>query len=417
MLGRVVVVALTLLALGLVEGAQARDRWVLIGTRDVDLAKTTDTVDVSEAKGGFRAVRVEAKRQGIDLTLVRVIYADGTAHDENRLIHLLKGERSKAIDERDASRFVDRVDLTFKSNAGAGSPARVEIWALQNDEGRRARRGGEAVASPEAAGTPSAAETPEKAERTRPSDAKPGERTETGDVMFGHQDVGFGMDQDTIRVGSETGKFARLRLRVLKNDVFVKSLKVVYNDGTTQDIVLDQPVKQGARTAWYDVNAGEFIREIQLLYRSRPNFSGQARVEVTGQYAPDWLGATGEGRKYNAGWVLLGAQSAGMFGVNSIKAFGFDKDVIPVGANEGGFKKIRIKVRNRSITLKQLRVVYYDGPDTVIDRRTRVDPDQIEGPWDVKADAPIKQIVASYRGRIVWGKGAGVPVVEIWGQH
>lgn len=410
MLGRVVIVALALLAYGAAEVAEARDRWVLIGTRDVDLANTTDSVDVSQARGTFRALRVEAKRQGIDLTLVRVVYGDGTVHDEDRLIHLLKGERSKPIDEREASRFVDRVELTYKSNPGVGSPARVEIWALQNNEGRRARRD-------QTDDEEDADETPEKAERTKPSEAQPGERTETGDVMFGHQEVGFGMDEDTIRVGSETGKFARLRLRVLKNDVFVKSLKVVYNDGSTQDIVLDQPVKQGARTAWYDVNAGEFIREIHMLYRSRPNFSGQARVEVTGQYAPDWLGASGEGRKYNEGWVLLGAQSAGMFGVNSIKAFGFDKDVIPVGANEGGFKKIRIKVRNRSITLKELRVVYYDGPDTVIDRRTRVDPDQIEGPWEVKADAPIKQIVASYRGRIVWGKGKGVPVVEIWGQH
>jgi hypothetical protein len=414
MLGRVLVAALTLLAIGVANAAQARDRWVLIGTRDVDLTKSSDAVDVSQARGAFKAVRVEAKRQGIDLTLVRVVYGDGTAHDENRLIHLLKGERSKPIDERDASRFVDRVELTYTSNAGAGSPARVEVWALQNDEGRRARRDGDQVAVSQPEPAPDAVE---KAERTKPSGAMPGERTESGDVMFGHQDVGFGMDQDTIRVGSETGKFARLRLRVLKNDVFVKSLKVSYNDGSTQDIVLDQQVKQGGRTAWYDINGAEFIREIQLLYRSRPNVSGQARVEVTGQYAPGWLGAQGEGRKFNEGWVLLGAQSAGMFGVKSIKAFGFDKDVIPVGANEGGFKKIRIKVRNRSITLKELRVVYYDGPDTVIDRRTRVDPDQIEGPWDIKADAPIKQIVASYRGRIVWGKGSGVPVVEIWGQH
>lgn len=416
MLGRVLVVALAVLTCGLLDVAHARDRWVLIGTRDVDLTQTSDTVDVSQASGAFKAVRIEAKRQGIDLTLVRVVYGDGNAHDESRLIHLLKGERSKPIDERDGNRFIDRVELAFKSQPGVGSPARIEVWALQSDAGRRARREGSdvAISNPEREPTPDAAEKPE---RTKPSDAKPGERTESGDVMFGHQDVGFGMDQDTIRVGSETGKFARVRLRVLKNDVFLKSLKVVYNDGSAQDIVLDQQVKQGARTAWYDVNAAEFIREVQMLYRSRPNFSGQARVELTGQYAPGWLGAEGEGRKFNEGWVLLGAQSAGMFGVNSIKAFGFDKDVIPVGANESGFRKIRVKVRNRSITLKELRVVYYDGTDTVIERRARVDPDQIEGPWEVKADAPIKQIVASYRGRIVWGKGQGVPVVEIWGQH
>ncbi len=414
MSARVLVAILGVWAASLASVAEARDRWVLVGTKDVDLAKSSEGIDVAQARGAFRAIRVEAKRQGVDLTQVRVLYRDGSAHDENRTIHLLKGERSKPIGQSQEDRFIDRVDLSFASNAGAGSPARIEVWALQTDEGLRKRRDDGSVA--ERKDTPETKEA-EPPSRTKPSEAKPGERTEGGDVMFGYQDVGFGMDSDTIRVGSETGKFSKLRLRVLKNDVFVNSLKVVYNDGSSDDIVLNTQVKQGSRSQWYDVKPTEFIREIQLTYRSRPNVTGQARVEVTGQYAADWLGATGEGRKYNEGWVLLGAQSAGMFGVNTIKAFGFDKDVIPVGANEGGFKKIRIKVRNRSITLKDLRVVYYNGPDTLIERRTRVDPDQIEGPWDVKADAPIKQIVASYRGRIVWGKGSGVPVVEIWGQH
>lgn len=412
MLGRVLVAALGLWVAGMAGVAQARESWVLVGSQEVDLTKGNDRVDVSQARGAFKAIRVEAKRQGIDLTLVRVLYGDGTSYDEDRVIHLLKGERSKPIGTTQSNKFLDKIDLTFKADQGAGGSARVEIWALQSDDGRRAKRDGGDVAAKEQEPA-----TPAPASRTKPSEAKPGERTEGGDVMFGYQDVGFGIDKDTIRVGSETGKFSKLRLRVLKNDVFVNTLKVVYIDGTSEDIVLNAQVKQGARSPWYDVKATEFIREIELTYRSRPNISGQARVEVTGQYAPDWLGATGEGRKYNEGWVLLGAQSAGMFGVNSIKAFGFDKDVIPVGANEGGFRKIRIKVRNRSITLKEVRVTYYNGPDTVIDRRTRVDPDQIEGPWDVKADAPIKQIVASYRGRLVWGKGTGVPVVEIWGQH
>ena len=36
---------------------------------------------------------------------------------------------------------------------------------------------------------------------------------------------------------------------------------------------------------------------------------------------------------------------------------GFEKDVIPVGKNEGGFRQIRLKVRDRSITLREIRVV------------------------------------------------------------
>lgn len=391
-----------------------RDRWVLIGTHDIDPTRDSQTIDVSKARGSFKAFRVEAKREAVDLTRVRIVYGTASAHDEDRLIHLLAGERSKPIDLRADERFVDRVEVTYKSQSGAGAKPRLEIWALQSPDGRQARRDGDAEVERE-----TAIAVPEsKADPDRPSDARPGERTEGGDIMFGAQDVGFGMDTDVIRVGSDVGKFARIRLRVLKNDIFINSLKISYVDGTSQDVPLDQEVKQGRRSDWLDVNGGAFIKDIQLLYRSKPNFNGQARVEVTGQYAPGWLGADGEGRRYNQGWVLLGSQSARMFVMKGgMKSMGFDTDTIPVGANEGGFKRIRIKVRNRSITLKDIRVVYADGDDTLIDRRTRVDPEQIEGPWDVRSNGRIKEIVASYRGRIVWGKGSGVPVVEIWGQH
>lgn len=389
MINRLLAIAFLLIATGLVSAAEARDRWLLIGERDIDLSEDSAEIVLTEARGAYKAFRVRARRGGVDLTLVRVFYGDGTTHDEDRLIHLKPGERSRPIDPGEESRFVDRIDLTYKSEPDVRRPTRVQVWGLQDNEGRRAKRDEREI---------------------KVTDAP-------GEVLFGYKKVGFGVDTDSIRVGSETGKFSRVRLRVLKNDVFVKTVKVVYQGGKAEEYAIDDRIPKGARTRWFDVEPDQFIQDIQLVYRSRPNFSGQAIVEVSGQYAPGWLGPEGNARKYNQGWVLLGAQSAGMFGVDSIKSFGFDRDVIPVGVNEGGFKKIRLKVRNRSITLRQLRVVYHDGEDTIIKRRARVDPGQTEGPWDVKSGAPIKQIVASYRGRIVWGKGTGVPVVEIWGKH
>ena len=389
MIKRLLVTIVFLLGAGLVTGADARDRWRLMGEEEIALSETSADIVLTQARGAYKALRVRARRGGVVLTSVRVFYGDGTRHDEDRQIKLNSGERSKPIDAGEEGRFVDRVDLTYKSDPDARRPVRVQVWGLQDSKGRRAKR--------------------EKRE-IKAADAP-------GEVLFGYKKVGFGVDTDTIRVGSETGKFARVRLRVLKNDVFVKSVKVVYQGGKAEEFAIDDRIPKGARTRWFDVEPEQFIQDIELVYRSRPNFSGQAIVEVSGQYAPGWLGPEGNARKYNQGWVLLGAQSAGMFGVDSVKSFGFDRDVIPVGVNEGGFKKIRLKVRNRSITLRQLRIVYYEGDDTVIKRRARVDPGQTEGPWDVKPGAPIKQIVASYRGRIVWGKGKGVPVVEIWGKH
>ena len=169
---------------------------------------------------------------------------------------------------------------------------------------------------------------------------------------------------------------------------------------------------KNSRTNWIDLKGDRFIKEIQLVYRSKPSFRGQARIEVFGKYAPGWLGPQGEGRKYNQGWVLLGAQTAGFVG--------FDKDVIPVGANEGGFKRIRVTVRDRAITLNEVKVIYTDGTDETIPVRTRVDAGGSYGPIDLKGRrAAIDRIEAKYRSRFFdsSARGKGSAIVEVWGQH
>jgi hypothetical protein len=246
-----------------------------------------------------------------------------------------------------------------------------------------------------------------------PSTAVPGRATAGGDVLFGAQYVGFGVDRDVIRVGNEIGKFDRIRLRVLDNDIYINEMKVIYANGETDTLAVNANVPKNSRTNWIDLKGDRFIKEIQLVYRSKPSFRGQARVEVFGHYAPGWLGPQGEGRKYNQGWVLLGAQTAGFVG--------FDKDVIPVGANEGGFKKIRVTVKDRAITLNEVRVIYTDGTDETIPVRTRVDAGGTYGPIDLKGQrrTAIDRIEAKYRSRFFdsSAKGKGSAIVEVWGQH
>src|SRR5690606_32338057 len=154
------------------------------------------------------------------------------------------------------------------------------------------------------------------------TEAAPGRATAGGDVLFGAENVGFLTDRDVIRVGNEIGKFSKIRLRVLENDIHINEMKVVFNNGESDTLAINADIPKNSRTSWIEMRGDRFIKEIQLDYRSRPNFKGQARVEVFGKYAAGWLGPRGEGRKYNHGWVLLGAQTAGFVG--------FDKDVIPV---------------------------------------------------------------------------------------
>ncbi len=422
MFRRLVVALCVILATGVFVTAEARkkkrysgDQLVVISELDIDLALDRYSIDVSKAKGAYKGIRVRnADGYLFDLSRVQVVYNDGTVHNEDRQIDMYRGERSRPIDEQPESRFVDQVNITQEPGRGRG---RLQVLGIQDAEGRSMERGGRSTAGsgyvPPRPSRPDDALSgamPVRPTTAAPSTAVPGQQTEGGDVLFGAQYVGFGVDRDVIRVGNEIGKFDRIRLRVLDNDIFINEMKVVYANGEADALAVNADIPKNSRTNWIDLKGDRFIKEIQLVYRSRPSFSGQARIEVFGQYAPGWLGPQGEGRKYNQGWVLLGAQTAGFVG--------FDKDVIPVGRNEGGFRRLRVTVKDRAITLNEIRVVYSNGGEETVPVRTKVEAGGTYGPVDLgdSRRQAIERIEAKYRSRI-FSAGKGSAIVEIWGQH
>jgi hypothetical protein len=418
MFRRLVLAGLAILAIGTLSTAQAQSRndsWVLLGTRTVSLLNERDTIDVTPAPGRFKAIRLVAQRRGIDISKVEVLYSDGRVHNEERRINLLPGERTRPIDPRDRGAFIDRVTMFYKTQPGNVVPALIEVYGLQNSADASAKRPSSAP-PPSASAPPSAAAAPAVVPAPaagQASQAKPGQQITGGDVLFGAKSVGFAVDRDVLRVGAEIGKFDRIRLRVIDNDVFINTIKVVYANGDTEDFNVNAEIKKNSRTPWVQLKGDRFIKEIQMQYRSRPGSRDQAYVEVYGQYAEGWLGPQGEGRKYNDGWVLLGAQTAG---------YTIDRnDVIPVGRNEGGFKRVRVQVRDQAITLFEVRVVYGNGEvDIIPANRTKVDPGSVFGPLDLKGGTRvIQEIRPTYRTRIFQqgGISRGRAWVEFWGQH
>jgi hypothetical protein len=239
-----------------------------------------------------------------------------------------------------------------------------------------------------------------------------GKATDNGEVLFGVQDVGFLVDRDVIRVGSEIGKFDRIRLRVLRNEIFVTDLKAIFDDGTTETLLTDAKIQADRKTDWITLKHKGFIKEIQLVYRSKPDFKGQARVEVFGEYESGWLGPNGEGRKFNDGWVLLGTDTAG--------SVGFDRVKIPVGQNDGGFTQLRVSVKDRDVTMTNLAVVYNDGAkDELETNRTKIAADAAFGPVDLKKGTTIKEIEATWRSRALATskRDRAYATVQVWGKH
>ena len=102
--------------------------------------------------------------------------------------------------------------------------------------------------------------------------------------QLGCQKVGFLVDKDVIKVGRGEGKFKAIRLKVEGNKVYMMDLKVIYANGQPDDIAVRDEIRAGGETRPLDLKGerGRAIKEIQMVYRSQPNFKGEATVCVEG---------------------------------------------------------------------------------------------------------------------------------------
>jgi hypothetical protein len=376
--------AVALAVLPAVAQQSPRPQWSRIASESPTAAEGVLAFDLSAARGQWKALRLEIKGGDLTVTKIEIHYVGGARYTETRLIALLEGERTRPLDPG-PDRFIDRVLVRYRKDAAAKGNVAVELWGQQSSVGAGAERGSLAPSSPAVAAQPASRE-----------------------VLIGMQRIIPGADGFDV---GEVGRFARLRLKAHDTDVHVERVGVIYADGTTENFALDVRLAAGAVGPWIDVRSDRFIRRVEPVYKSRPGLRAVARVELTGELAPDWLGPRGPGRDFNGGWVLLGAQTAGFVG--------FDRDLIPVGTNEGGFRNLRVSVRDRAVTLEQLVVVYASGGPQIIRLGQRIDAGGSLGPVALDPERPILEIRARYRSRYLDRRASGwrPAIVEVWGQH
>jgi hypothetical protein len=71
--------------------------------------------------------------------------------------------------------------------------------------------------------------------------------------LLGQQNIGFGADRDVVRVGRQEGRFSAIRLRVDRADVFLISLRVVYERGQVDDYQVNTRMRAGTETQPLDL--------------------------------------------------------------------------------------------------------------------------------------------------------------------
>jgi hypothetical protein len=185
-------------------------------------------------------------------------------------------------------------------------------------------------------------------------------------VLLGEKSVAFRVDRDVINIGHgedwyRDRRFRQLRFVADRNDVHMMSIRLVYHNGFAEDFRVDRLIRQGDSLPLDLRGDRSFIRRIEMVYRSRPDFRGEAVIRVFGEPSrrgpppPPPPPMPGPGP---AAWVELGCQQVALVGK--------DRDTIRVGRREGRFKAIRLHVRGADVEVLNLRVIYANGePDNL----------------------------------------------------
>ena len=108
-------------------------------------------------------------------------------------------------------------------------------------------------------------------------------REQRGWELLGTKKVGFITDRDVVQVGRDEGRFRAVKIRVKDAPIYMNDLKVVYANGAPDDLPVRADIRAGGESRAIDLKGRErAIREVQMVYRSRPTFKGLATVEVWG---------------------------------------------------------------------------------------------------------------------------------------
>ncbi len=137
----IVVAALSMLLAGVASAQTGDDQWIILDAREIGIPVEDVVIDLRQAKGQFKAIRITATSGRFDVANLRINYGDGSHHNEVRQINLRAGERTRSIGTADVrDRFIDEVVIKQAVIAAARAKATIEIWGLQSAKGAMAMR-------------------------------------------------------------------------------------------------------------------------------------------------------------------------------------------------------------------------------------------------------------------------------------
>jgi hypothetical protein len=355
--------AVTLLLVLLISTAhpQRNRDWVLLGEQTVGFGVDRDVINISQSEDwfrdrSFRSLRFVAERNDVHMMSIRLVYMNGYTEDF-RIDRLIRQGGQLPIDLGGDRSYLRRIEMVYRSRPDFRGQAVIKVFG-------------------------------EPARRVRPAG--------NDWVLLGEQTVGFGVDRDVINISQSEDwfrdrSFRSLRFVAERNDVHMMSIRLVYMNGYTEDFRIDRLIRQGEQLPIDLGGDRSYLRRIEMVYRSRPDFRGQAVIKVFGEPARRFGGPPGPppppGR--DGDWAELGCQQVSLFDQ--------DRDSIRIGRRDGRFTAIRLYVRDGDVEVLDLTVIYSDGKADDIPVKRFIRAGERTSPLDLGWERSVDRVDLVYR--------------------
>lgn len=237
------------------DGAIERG-WVLFGSQSVGFQTERDVIRIGRDLGRFGKIKFRVQRNDILLREVVVNYTRGGGTTQRYPINaeISAGGVTSALDIQDGR--IESIELIYRAlpSFRAGQ-AVVEVYGEHAERFLSGLRGDGG-----------------------------GHRGPPQWVLLGAQRADMLRDdRDVFHVGRRAGAFRQVKVRAQGHAVDLNYMRVTYGNGETEDVPVPRALRGGQETPPIDLRGRErFIEQIELGYRTRLNFKGEATVEVYG---------------------------------------------------------------------------------------------------------------------------------------
>ncbi len=107
-------------------------RWDELGCQDVSfIGKDRDVIRVGRREGRFKAIRLHARNNDVEVLDLKVIYANGEPDDIPVRHFLRRGQYTRPLDLRGWERAIDRIEMVYRSRPSFRGLATVCVEGLQ----------------------------------------------------------------------------------------------------------------------------------------------------------------------------------------------------------------------------------------------------------------------------------------------